>query len=383
MKTLSYLPTLLALTIQVMVIGQTQGNQARKIRVDIMGPKEPVKMNYSNSNITISVKEYEQLLEQANQLKIDAKKLREEAISIETQSIMKHIEASEISGKISLQKFEQNKMTILDAFTRVPKNNLTYTKAHVSYTESERFMKIAKEMREEANAQLTIQAKYGDMTNAEEKEELALSKQQEVLDLFNKSYPQILKVTEAIVATNETVNQKVEVAESNELTSTHTVYTTADLLANAAKQVDDLKTTAQQLRVSALTSSPNQKIEMLNEAISLENDALLKYIEMSMLKSKMDYEKFAQNRRVIALLINQVKENTTLVNNVTQLNDEAERLMKLGKEMREEANAQLTTAAKYGAMSNAEETELLALGKQYESIQTVEKQHLNSIVASR
>lgn len=383
MKTLSYLPTLLALTIQVMVIGQTQGNQARKIRVDIMGPKEPVKMNYSNSNITISVKEYEQLLEQANQLKIDAKKLREEAISIETQSIMKHIEASEISGKISLQKFEQNKMTILDAFTRVPKNNLTYTKAHVSYTESERFMKIAKEMREEANAQLTIQAKYGDMTNAEEKEELALSKQQEVLDLFNKSYPQILKVTEAIVATNETVNQKVEVAESNELTSTRTVYTTADLLANAAKQVDDLKTTAQQLRASALTSSPNQKIEMLNEAISLENDVLLKQLEISMLKAKMDYEKFTQNRRVIALLINQVKENTTLVNNVTQLNDEAERLMKLGKEMREEANAQLTTAAKYGAMSNAEETELLALGKQYESIQTVEKQHSNSIVASR
>ena len=108
MKTLSYLPTLLALTIQAMVIGQTQGNQARKIRVDIMGPKEPVKMNYANSNVTISIKEYEQLLEQANQLKVNASKLREEAISAETQSTMKRIEASEISGRISLQKFEQN-----------------------------------------------------------------------------------------------------------------------------------------------------------------------------------------------------------------------------------------------------------------------------------
>jgi hypothetical protein len=37
-------------------------------------------------------------------------------------------------------------------------------------------MKIAKEMREEGNAQLTIQAKYGDFSNAEEKEELALTK---------------------------------------------------------------------------------------------------------------------------------------------------------------------------------------------------------------
>jgi post-segregation antitoxin (ccd killing protein) len=140
MKTLSYLPTLLALTIQVMVIGQTQGNQARKIRVDIMGPKEPIKMNYANSNVTISIKEYEQLLEQANQLKVNASKLREEAISAETQSTMKRIEASEISGRISLQKFEQNKIVILEAFTRIPKNNINYTKGTVSYSESERFM---------------------------------------------------------------------------------------------------------------------------------------------------------------------------------------------------------------------------------------------------
>ena len=383
MKTLTILPTLLALTIQVMVIGQTQGNQARKIRVDIMGPKEPVKMNYSNSNITISVKEYEQLLEQANQLKVDAKKLREEAISIETQSIMKHIEASEISGKISLQKFEQNKVTILDLFTRVPKNNLTYTKAHVSYTESERFMKIAKEMREEANAQLTIQAKYGDMTNAEEKEALALNKQQEVLDLFNKTYPQIVNNVEAIVVKNTEVLQNTEVVTKSNITVSQTSYSTADLLASAAQQAYDLKMTAKQLRMNAVTSSPNQKIEMINEAISLENDALLKQLEISMLKSKMDYEKYAQNKMVINLLIEQVKDNTEIVNKAIELNNEAEHLMKIGKEMREEANAQLSTAAKFGAMSNAEETELLALGKQVESIQTIEKHQSNSIAASR
>ena len=383
MKTLSYLPTLLALTIQVMVIGQTQGNQARKIRVDIMGPKEPVKMNYANSNVTISIKEYEQLLEQANQLKVNASKLREEAISAETQSTMKRIEASEISGRISLQKFEQNKMIILDAFTRIPKNNINYTKGTVSYSESERFMKIAKEMREEADAQLTIQARYGEMINAEEKEALALSKQQEVLSLFDKTYPQLLKHTEALVAISPATVQHTEVIESNNIVLIHTSYTAADLLANAAEQAHEMKLTAQQLRMNALTSSPNQKAVLLNEALSLENDIISKQVEISMLKSKMDYEKFAQNQKVIALLIDQVKENTTLVSNVIQLNDEAERLMRIGKEMREEANAQLTAAAKFGAMSNAEETETLALGKQYESIQTIEKQHSNSIVASR
>jgi post-segregation antitoxin (ccd killing protein) len=383
MKTLSYLPTLLALTIQVMVIGQTQGNQARKIRVDIMGPKEPIKMNYANSNVTISMKEYEQLLEQANQLKVNASKLREEAISAETQSTMKRIEASEISGKISLQKFEQNKIIILDAFTRIPKNNINYTKGTVSYSESERFMKIAKEMREEAYAQLTIQARYGEMINAEEKEALALSKQQEVLSLFDKVYPQLLKHTEVLVVINSEEVKHTEVVETNKITLIQASYTTQDLLAIAAEQAYEMKMTAQQLRMNALTSSPNQKAVLLNEALSLENDVISKQVEISMLKSKMDYEKFTQNRKVIELLIEQVKENESLVSNVTQLNDEAERLMKIGKEMREEANAQLTSAAKFGAMSNAEETETLALGKQYESIQTIEKQHSNSIVASR
>ncbi len=253
----------------------------------------------------------------------------------------------------------------------------------IHHTESERFMKIAKEMREEANAQLSIQAKYGDMTNAEEKEALALSKQQEVLSLFDKAYPQLLKQTETLVAISPETVQNTEVIESNKITLIKTSFTTADLLANAAEQAHEMKLTAQQLRMNALTSSPNQKAVLLNEALSLENDVISKQVEISMLKSKMDYEKFAQNQKVIALLIDQVKENTTLVSNVIQLNDEAERLMKIGKEMREEANAQLTSAAKFGAMSNAEETETLALGKQYESIQTIEKQHSNNIVASR
>lgn len=93
MKTLTYLTTLLALTIQVMVNGQTQGNQARKIRVDIMGAKTPVAMKYTNSNITLTMEEYTQLLEQAKQLKIGAQKLREEAELAEQNYLTKQIEA--------------------------------------------------------------------------------------------------------------------------------------------------------------------------------------------------------------------------------------------------------------------------------------------------
>ena len=269
MKTLTYLPTLLALTIQVMVSGQTQDNQARKIRVDIMGPKEPVKMNYVNSNVTLGMTEYTKLLEQANSLKIDAKKLREEALTIETQSLLKQIEASEVSAKISLQKFEQNRVVILDLFTRIPKNNITYTKAQGSYSESERFMKIAKEMREEANAQFSIQAKYGDMSNAEEKETLALDKQKEVLSLLGNNNSLLVQKTQP----SEVIHQNI-------------THVSQNLLANALEQAQDMKTTAQQLRLSALTSSPNQKVVLIEEAKALENDYVLKQLEISTLKSK-------------------------------------------------------------------------------------------------
>lgn len=382
MKTLNYLSTLLALTIQVMVIGQTQNNQDHKIRVDIMGPKEPVKMNYSNSNVTISIQEYEQLIEQANSLKIDAKKLRDEAVSIETQSIIKHIEASEVSGKISLQKFEQSKIIILDLFTRVPKNNFTYTKAQGSYTESERFMKIAKEMREEANAQLTIQARYAEMINAEQEEALALAKQDEILSLYNNISPKF--ITSSQITVSEIVMQtpKPEVTEAATLLVSQNTNVTTNLLVAATEQVYEMKMTAQQLRQNALTSTPNQKIVLLNEALSLENDVVSKQVEISMLKSKMNYKKFSENRKEIALFMTEVKDETIL-NRAMGINIEAERLMKIGKEMREEANAQFTAAAKFGAMSNAEETEIIALIKQQQSIQILDKDSLKTVVASR
>lgn len=382
MKTLIYLPTLLALTIQVMVSGQTQGNQARKIRVDIMGPKEPVKMNYTNSNITMSITEYNQLLEQANSLKTEAEKLKKEVASVEYASLLKQIQISQMSAHISFQKFEQNRKVILNIFPRIPKNNITYTKAQSSYTESERFMKLAKEIREEANAQLTIQAQFGNMSNAEEKETLALAKQQEVLNLFAVNYPQLLQQTQDI-SEQDLITTKLVSETVNNTSTINTTHSLADILGDHIKQAEDMKNTAQQLRNTALTSSLNQKTVLINEAISLEADYIAKQLEVSALRSKLDYEKFCENRAVIASLMDHVKDNEALVNKATQLNNEAEYLMKMGKELREEANAQLNNAAKYGAMSNAEEKETLALHKQTESISIIETQNSKSIVANK
>lgn len=371
MKTLTYLTTLLALTIQVMVNGQTQGNQVRKIRVDIMGSKTPVAMKYTNSNITLTMEEYTQLLEQAKQLKIGAQKLREEAELAEQNYLTKQIEASQLSAQISLQKFQENKKTILVFYRQNPNTNKVYTQVALADNESERLIKLAKEIREEAAAQLTLQAKVGSMSNAEEKEALALNKQAEAIEMI-KNY--LSDVEEEDVEERLAQQAEVSVEKSEQL---------MEVLFEALTQADNMKTTAQSLRETAKTASVNEKTVLMNEAVSLEKEYIAKRVEISNIKSAFTYDLFNKNRIMINDLVSKAKDNVEVVNFANQLNQEAERLMKLGKEMREEANAQLTNSAKYGSMSNAEETELFAISKQTESIQYIEKNNLAIVIASR
>lgn len=371
MKTLTYLTTLLALTIQVMVNGQTRGNQTYKTRVDIMGPKTPVAMKYTNSNITLTMEEYTKLLEQAKQLKIGAQKLREEAELAEQNYITKQIEASQLSAQISLHKFQENKKTILVFYNQTPNTNKVYTQVALVDNESERLMKLAKEIREEAAAQLTLQAKIGSMSNAEEKEALALNKQAEAIEMIKNC---LSDVKEEDVEEHLVQQTEVSVEKSEQL---------MEALFEALTQADNMKTTAQSLRETAQTASVNEKSVLINEAVNLEKEYIAKRVEISNIKSALTYDLFNKNRIMINELVGKAKDNSEVINYVTQLNHEAERLMKLGKEMREEANAQLTNAAKYGSMSNAEETELFAINKQTESIQYIEKNNLVIVIASR
>ena len=50
---------------------------------------------------------------------------------------------------------------------------------------------MAKEMREEANAQPNNVSKLGNMTNAEDEEIVALNKQQQVFDLIERVNPKV------------------------------------------------------------------------------------------------------------------------------------------------------------------------------------------------
>ena len=373
MKTIIYLPTLLALTIHVIVNGQTQNNQIHKIRFDILTKKQPVKMHFTNSNITMSESDYKQLLDQAKVLNLNAKKLREEAFSVEQESLIKQIEASELSAQISSHKFKENREVIMNVFSQISQNSIIYFKSYNLFSESERFMKLAKEMREEGNAQLTLQAKYGNFSNAEEKEQLALAKQQDVLVLFENRYPQLLQEMKFINQQEDVIEKSSLANDISSISQLNQSNPLSNQLFETLKIATNLKSTAQELRKIAETSAPNEKKVLNIEAISFENDYLVKQLEASVLRAKLTYEKFYKNKMLINSLLANKSNNAQLVNKVNQLNEEAEHLLKIAIEMREEGNAQLTIQSKYGAMSNAEEKEGLAIGKQYESIQIIEK----------
>lgn len=99
---------------------------------------------------------------------------------------MVQVTASELSAEISYYKFDANSSTIKKQVSKAREENLSdYTKNLIF--DSEKIIRLAKEMREEANAQPSLAAKLGTYGNAEEQEALALSKQVEALQLLEKA----------------------------------------------------------------------------------------------------------------------------------------------------------------------------------------------------
>lgn len=113
-------------------------------------------------------------------------KLLNESALYEKNSLLKQIEASEIFGTISQVKFNSNKETIkkLLASVKLEAAKISRTKHLIS--SAERDMHLAKELREEAYTRTTLTAKLGSMSNAEEKEVLALGEQSQAIDLLWK-----------------------------------------------------------------------------------------------------------------------------------------------------------------------------------------------------
>lgn len=112
--------------------------------------------------------------------------LLSEAAQYEKNCLLKQIEASEIFGTMSQVKFNSNKETInkLIASGKLEESKKSSTRSLI--VSSEKNMQLAKELRQESYTRPSLEAKLGNMSNAEEKEILALGEQSKVINILWK-----------------------------------------------------------------------------------------------------------------------------------------------------------------------------------------------------
>jgi hypothetical protein len=156
---------------------------------------------YSNSNCYSTATYANELLKQAGELssiemalRTEAKtkkgtekiKMLEAANGIQKQSQLKQIQASEISGKLNLEKFNSNETAFKTLLFKTTDQDIII-EAQLLNSDAVYSIRLAKEMREEAYSITNTAAKLGTMNNAEEKEFNALNKQGQAINLLKQS----------------------------------------------------------------------------------------------------------------------------------------------------------------------------------------------------
>lgn len=196
----------------------------------------------------------------------------------------------------------------------------------------------------------------------------------------NLYFPTLLAVIIQVMVHGQTPgNQITQIrktlisTESSIVNVTYTMKSTAVELPNLLKQAKELNTTMQSFRNAAKTKKGDEKRELTIEALFFEKQFVLKQIEISELLAKDTYQKLYQNRNYIGLLLKTIKDDEYTTNLATNLNSEAEKCIRMAKEMREEAYAQATNNAKLGNMTNAEDEEVIALNKQQQVFDIIER----------
>ncbi len=213
MKTRIYISALLALTIQVMVNGQTPGNQASKndnfgmtlkyndegIKKPLMDGKEIIQDKVVIATVPSAKTSGQTLKQQADDLSIKSKSLRaaaqkssgltkteliEESNALYKQAEMMFITALELSGVKNKEAYALNKTSLNQLLEKTNISAIAGKQAHSLIADAEMNMRLANEMREEANAMPTTAAKLGSLSNADEKETLALGEQNEALHIL-------------------------------------------------------------------------------------------------------------------------------------------------------------------------------------------------------
>ncbi len=238
-------------------------------------------------------------------------KLIDEAIELEKESEKKQIEASAASGKIANEKFEVNKQNILGMANsgKAPSNQSE--KAKELLAEAETNLKQAKALREEAAAMSNNSAKIGNLGNAEEKEQIALNKQQEAVELLKKYDPDYTLATykpnNSVNITNDQV-LKEEVAKINqELTQLIKSKNAAYQSLSNANQ-DEITKLEEQFKNSNI-SDPKLKNQL---AVAQKKQTEADVLKMKLNSASGEYDK-------LQIAADLVKKQTEAINEYNKL----------------------------------------------------------------
>jgi hypothetical protein len=185
----------------------------------------------SNSGTTVDQNAITSILNEAEKLNDDAAALRRGAVSktgaekdkdindaraLEATALSKKVEASKKQEQLNKATFDANKKS-LEELTQMAKGKdiAELGSADMLANEATLFLNQANKLREEANAYPSDGAKLGGYSNAEEKEFQALFKQQSLLDIYKKHFPNYTPQKANLTSENPEAVAKLNETKSN------------------------------------------------------------------------------------------------------------------------------------------------------------------------
>ena len=343
--------------------------------------------------------------------------LLKQASGDEKTATTKKIQASEINQKQNKETFDNTNVEVTEL------KKLTGTKINTEILQATKLLdeatisfNQAQKIRDEANANTNNAAKLGGLSNAEEKENEALLKQQKGLEILAKENPDYKSKTTDVAVTNNTantttvvstntitnenttattetvsatntetitsnetkINEEIQVIPTNTITNTVTENKFQEPITSLINEAEKLNNDASTLRKNANSKTGSEKDADLNAAKSLETQAVTKKVEAANKQQQLNTATYRANKQSLEELAVMAKgKNISELNSVDEQLKEADALLKQANSLRTETANYPSDAAKLGGYSNAEEKENLALQKQKAALDIYKKYFSN------
>jgi hypothetical protein len=142
---------------------------------------------------------------------------------------------------------------------------------------------------------------------------------------------------------------------------------------NFLVKAEELQSAEKKLRAQANTKKGQEKAKLIADANKIAKQVEQLLIQVSEINGKYNLEAFQFIEEVYTALLKDPNVNDNYVYRSKEIIYEAEQTLKLAKEMRQESYAMPNNSGKLGTMLNAEEMEEIALAKQKEAINVLNK----------